>query len=78
MLWSLIRSAQGTSNEYPQHMFLWRWKKNIDTFQLEKNKNDRILLWMMSANVGHNFFLCTFLVLIALGEALFTNISVSF
>ena len=27
MLWVLIRSA---SNEYPQHMFLWRNKKNIN------------------------------------------------
>ena len=26
MLWVLIR---GTSNEYPQHMLLWRNKKNI-------------------------------------------------
>ena len=24
---------RGTSNEYPQHMFLWRNKKNINTFQ---------------------------------------------
>ena len=23
----------GTSNEYPQHMFTWRNKKNISTFQ---------------------------------------------
>ena len=24
--------CQGTSNEYPQHMFSWRRKKNINTF----------------------------------------------
>ena len=30
MLWVLIRSAStGGSNEYPQHMFSWRNKKNI-------------------------------------------------
>ena len=41
MLWVLIRSASeniccGTSNEYPQHMFSLRNKKNIDTFWLKK------------------------------------------
>ena len=30
MLWySLEAPRRGTSNEYPQHMFLWRNKKNI-------------------------------------------------
>ena len=30
MLWySLEAPWQGASNEYPQHMFLWRNKKNI-------------------------------------------------
>ena len=33
MLWVLIRSA--SSNDYPQHMFSWRNKKNINTFGLE-------------------------------------------
>ena len=37
MLWVLIRivlisTRRGTSNEYPQHMFPSRYKKNIDTF----------------------------------------------
>ena len=39
MLWVLIRSAsarRGASNEYPQHMFSWRNKKNINTFGLKK------------------------------------------
>ena len=50
MLWVLIRSAlpvhenmcysleaprRGSSNEYPQHMFSWTNKKNIDTFGLK-------------------------------------------
>ena len=26
-----------TSNEYPQHMFLWGIKKDINIFQLKKN-----------------------------------------
>ena len=26
----------GASNEYPQHMFSWRNKKNINTFGLKK------------------------------------------
>ena len=37
MLWVLIRSASvSTSNEYPQHMFTCRNKKNIVSFQLKK------------------------------------------
>ena len=34
--YSLEVPLQGTSNEYPQHMFLWRNKKNISTFPLIK------------------------------------------
>ena len=43
MLLVHIRSAspeaprQGATNEYPQHMFLWRNKKNINNFQLKKS-----------------------------------------
>ena len=37
MLWySLEASRQGTSNEYQQHMFSLRNKKNIHTFWLKK------------------------------------------
>ena len=37
MLWYSLEVPQwGTSNEYPQHMFSSRNKKNIDTFWLEK------------------------------------------
>ena len=32
--YSLEAPRRGTSNEYPQHMFLSRNKKNIDTFWL--------------------------------------------
>ena len=36
MLWySLEAPRQGASNEYPQHMFLSRNKKNIATFWLK-------------------------------------------
>ena len=33
MLWLLIRSA---SNEYPQHMFSWRNKKNMKAFSWKR------------------------------------------
>ena len=37
MSWVLIRSTSGgASNEYSQHMFSWRNKKNISTFYLKK------------------------------------------
>ena len=36
MLWySLEAPHRGASNEYPQHMFSWRNKKNINTFGLK-------------------------------------------
>ena len=51
MLWIPSRS---TSNEYPQDMFLWRNKKNINTFVFEKAsekafkvKNILMLMMMM-------------------------------
>ena len=34
--YSLEMPHRGTSNEYPQHMFSWRNKKNSNTFWLEK------------------------------------------
>ena len=38
MLWySLEAPRRGASNEYPQHMFSWRNKKNISTFGLKKS-----------------------------------------
>ena len=30
--YSLEVPRQGASNEYPQHMFVWRNRKNINTF----------------------------------------------
>ena len=35
--YSLEVPHQGTSNEYPEHMFSCRNKKNIDSFQLKKS-----------------------------------------
>ena len=44
MLWySLEASHQGTSNEYPQHMFSWSNKKNINTFGLKKSALTRTM-----------------------------------
>ena len=38
MLWySLEAPRRGASNEYPQHIFSWRNKKNINTFGLKKS-----------------------------------------
>ena len=34
--YSLEAPLRGASYEYPQHMFSWRNKKNINTFQLKK------------------------------------------
>ena len=34
--YSLEVPQWGTSNEYPQHMFSWKNKKNVSTFRLEK------------------------------------------
>ena len=33
---SQSKTGLDTSNEYPQHMFLWRNKKNINTFELKE------------------------------------------
>ena len=37
---NIIYYVVGASNEYPQNMFLWRTKKNIDSF-IEKKKKKR-------------------------------------
>ena len=42
--YSLEVPWRGTSNEYPQHMFLSRKKKNIDTFWLIKNALSRAMV----------------------------------
>ena len=34
--YSLEVPRRGTSNEYPQHMFSWRNKKNMNTFGLKE------------------------------------------
>ena len=38
-------SPWGASNEYPQHMFSWRNKKNINTFGLKKKHLIKSQLW---------------------------------
>ena len=35
--YSLEEDWRGASKEYPQHIFLWRNKKNINKFCLKKN-----------------------------------------
>ena len=39
--YSLEAPHRGTSNEYPQHMFSWRNKKNITTFCLKKKNKTK-------------------------------------
>ena len=47
MLWySLEAPQQGASNEYPQHMFAWRNKKNISIFWMKKMPY--LLLWFQA------------------------------
>ena len=50
MLWdSLEAPRRGASNEYPQHMFLSRNKKNIDTFWLKKSAVSRAMIIYFSS-----------------------------
>ena len=52
MLWySLEAPRQGTSNEYPQHIFLWRSKKNIIFFFLLLKKVSYLKLELLSEGV---------------------------
>ena len=43
MLWVLIRSASGTSNEYPQHMFSWR-NETFQYFSVEKSALSGVMI----------------------------------
>ena len=62
MLWVLIRSARrGASNEYPQHMFSWRNKKDISIFRMKKVP-DLLLCLDIQALMGeriHSLFTST-------------------
>ena len=52
MLWySLEAPRRGASNEYPQHMFSSRNKKNIDTFWLQKSALSRAMLPYLSISL---------------------------
>ena len=54
MLWVLIR-GRGASNEYPQSMFSWRNKKNINTFGLKKKILLRAMHTVYTLNIGSPF-----------------------
>ena len=51
MLWVLIRHYRGDSNEYPQHMFLWRTTENYPLITLQSLYNatcynmDLVITW---------------------------------
>ena len=53
--YSLEVPQQGTSNEYPQHMFPWRNKTNINTFWLKK----KCLLWNCETETKLQPDICT-------------------
>ena len=42
--YSLEAPRHGTSVDYPQHMFLWKNKKNINTFGLQKASYQELCL----------------------------------
>ena len=51
MLWySLEAPRRGASNEYPQHMFSLRNKKNISIFRMKKAPY--LLLWLPTRREG--------------------------
>ena len=52
--YSLEAPHRGTSNEYPQHMFSSRNKKNIDTFWLKKAPYQE--LWLSVPHTLDRFF----------------------
>ena len=46
MLWYSLEAPEwGASNEYPQHMFLWTNKKNINIFWLKKVPYLKLILY---------------------------------
>ena len=54
MLWySLEASHRGTSNEYPQHMFSLRSKKDIRTFRMKKVPY--LLLWTVFCRTNKKY-----------------------
>ena len=55
--YSLEAPRRGASNEYPQHMFLSRNKKNIDTFWLKKSALSRAMDKYLSLFVPYLLFL---------------------
>ena len=42
--YSMVVPRQGVSNEFPQHMFTWRNKKNISSFWLKKVPHVELIL----------------------------------
>ena len=54
---SLEAPHQGTSNEYPQHMFSWKNKKNIDTFGLKNSALSGVSRIQLLRNKKHFSFI---------------------
>ena len=63
MLWVLKLEVPrwGASNEYQQHLFLWRNKKNINIFGLKKKASyQELWLSLIKAIITCNTFFCLF------------------
>ena len=53
--YSLEAPRQGASNEYPQYMFLWRNKKNINTFGMKKASYQELQYNLNGSNTDGSF-----------------------
>ena len=47
-----VNILQGASNEYSQHMFSWRNKKNINTFGLKKTSYQELCEFTQCTSYG--------------------------
>ena len=54
LLYSLEVPQQGASDEYPQHVFLSRNKKNIDRFWLKKAPYQELCVTVITLSIGTN------------------------
>ena len=56
MLWySLEAPRRGASNEYPQHMFSWRNKKDISIFRMKKNALSVAMIELLTAGAKNKY-----------------------
>ena len=65
--YSLEAARRGTSNEYHQHMFLWRNKKNIKTFGLKTAFYQELwtTIWLKKGTWSKAMLICLLLILLS-------------